>query len=33
MAFSGASPDDAIADAQNAIQAALTQYIEDNAPN
>jgi len=33
MAFDGASPDDAIAQAQEAIQAALTQYIEDNAPN
>jgi sn-glycerol 3-phosphate transport system substrate-binding protein len=33
MAFSGASPDEAIAQAQESIQAALTQYIEDNAPN
>jgi sn-glycerol 3-phosphate transport system substrate-binding protein len=30
MAFDGASPDDAIATAQEQIQDALTQYIEDN---
>jgi sn-glycerol 3-phosphate transport system substrate-binding protein len=33
MAFDNSSPDDAVAGAQKAIQDALTQYIEDNAPN
>jgi sn-glycerol 3-phosphate transport system substrate-binding protein len=33
MAFDGTSPDDAISEAQDSIQVALDQYIEDNAPN